>query len=253
MTKSNSSSTLIKAPHTPMMQQYLRIKSEFPKMLVFYRMGDFYELFFDDARKVTRLLDITLTARGKSNGQPIPMAGVPYHAAENYLAKLVRLGESIAICEQIGDPATSKGPVERKVVRVITPGTVTDDALLNERSDNLIVAIEENQDSYGIASLDITSGRFTVLEVQSEEMLESEIERLNPAEILVSENSQHPKSINRRASVQQQPPWLFEIDTATRLLTNQFGTKDLSGFGCNHLSVALSAAAPSRPRTTFHC
>ena len=228
--------------HTPMMQQYLRIKSEFPKMLVFYRMGDFYELFFDDARKVTQLLDITLTARGKSNGQPIPMAGVPYHAAENYLAKLVRLGESIAICEQIGDPAKSKGPVERKVVRVITPGTVTDDALLSERSDNLIVAIEKKQDVYGIASLDITSGRFTVLEVNSEEMLESEIERLKPAEMLVNENTQLSDAINRRASVQQQPPWLFEIDSATRLLTSQFGTKDLSGFGCNHLSVALSAA-----------
>ena len=228
--------------HTPMMQQYLRIKSEFPKMLLFYRMGDFYELFFDDARKVARLLDITLTARGKSNGQPIPMAGVPYHAAENYLAKLVRKGESVAICEQIGDPATSKGPVERKVVRVLTPGTVTDDALLNERSDNLIVAIEKSQDRYGIASLDITSGRFTVLEVTSDEMLEAEIERLNPAEILVNENSPQNDSINRRSSVQQQPPWLFDLESAMRLLTTQFATKDLSGFGCQEFHVALMAA-----------
>ena len=141
--------------HTPMMQQYLRIKADFPHMLLFYRMGDFYELFYDDARKVSQLLDITLTARGKSNGQPIPMAGVPYHAAENYLAKLVKLGESVAICEQIGDPATSKGPVERKVVRVITPGTVTDDALLEERSDNLIIAINESNGCYGIAALDV--------------------------------------------------------------------------------------------------
>ena len=228
--------------HTPMMQQYLRIKADFPNMLLFYRMGDFYELFFDDARKVSRLLDITLTARGKSNGQPIPMAGVPYHAAENYLAKLVKSGESVAICEQIGDPATSKGPVERKVMRVLTPGTVTDDALLDERSDNLIIAIDTAKNIYGIACLDVSSGRFSVLEVQSAEMLESEIERLNPAEILVNEQNQLPDSISRRRKLQQQPPWLFDQETATRLLTTQFGTKDLSGFGCNDFNIALCAA-----------
>lgn len=228
--------------HTPMMQQYLRIKAEFPNMLLFYRMGDFYELFFDDARKVSRLLDITLTARGKSNDQPIPMAGVPHHAAENYLAKLVRAGESVAICEQIGDPATSKGPVERKVMRVLTPGTVTDDALLDERSDNLIIAIDTAKNIYGIACLDVTSGRFSVLQVQSVEMLESEIERLNPAEILVNEQIQLPEFISRRRKLQQQPPWLFDQETAIRLLTTQFGTKDLSGFGCNDFTVALCAA-----------
>ncbi len=129
------------APHTPMMQQYLRIKSDHPDTLLFYRMGDFYELFFDDAKKASQLLNITLTSRGQSAGFPIPMAGIPYHSAEGYLAKLLRYGESIAICEQIGDPATSKGPVERKVVRIVTPGTVTDEALLEDRRDNLLVAI----------------------------------------------------------------------------------------------------------------
>ncbi|MEL7400052.1 MAG: DNA mismatch repair protein MutS, partial [Pseudomonadota bacterium] len=152
--------------HTPMMQQYLRIKADFPDTILFYRMGDFYELFYDDAKKAAQLLDITLTARGKSSdGQPIPMAGVPFHSAENYVAKLVKQGVSVAIAEQIGDPATSKGPVERKVVRVLTPGTLTDEALLDERSDNLLVALCGDQQRYGLAVLEISSGRFSVLEV----------------------------------------------------------------------------------------
>jgi len=228
--------------HTPMMQQYLRIKADFPDKLVFYRMGDFYELFYEDARKVTRLLDITLTARGKSNGQPIPMAGVPYHAAENYLAKLVKMGESIAICEQIGDPSTSKGPVERKVMRVITPGTVTDEALLDERSDNLLVAIVQEKNRYGIATLDVTSGRFTILEVDSNEALDAEIERLNPAEILISEDARLPQTLMQRAGVHSQAPWLFDQQTAYRLLTSQFGTQDLAGFGCEGFTLAMGAA-----------
>jgi len=228
--------------HTPMMQQYLRIKAEFPHMLLFYRMGDFYELFYDDARKVSELLDITLTARGKSNGQAIPMAGVPYHAAENYLAKLVKIGQSVAICEQVSDPATSKGPVERKVVRVITPGTVTDEALLDERSDNLLVAIEQQQNNYGIATLDITNGRFTVQEISGDQALEAEIQRLNPTEILINEEHPFPPCVSKHVGMQQQPPWLFELQTATRLLTNQFGTKDLAGFGCENFRLALAAA-----------
>ena len=146
--------------HTPMMQQYLRIKGDYPDMLVFYRMGDFYELFFDDARRAAKLLDITLTARGKSGGNGIPMAGVPYHAVEGYLAKLVRQGESVAICEQVGDPATSKGPVERKVMRVVTPGTLTDEALLAESRDNLVAAVIQDQDRFGLAWLDLAGGRF---------------------------------------------------------------------------------------------
>ncbi|HLW74559.1 MAG TPA: DNA mismatch repair protein MutS, partial [Gammaproteobacteria bacterium] len=169
--------------HTPVMRQYLRVKAEHPDVLVFYRMGDFYELFYDDARKAARLMDITLTQRGQSGGSAIPMAGVPYHQLDNYLAKLVKLGESVAICEQIGDPATAKGPVERKVVRVVTPGTVTDEALLEERRDNLLAAVHSGKENYGLAALDLGSGRFTVLELPSEEALLSELERLRPAEL----------------------------------------------------------------------
>ncbi len=228
--------------HTPMMQQYLRIKAEHPDMLVFYRMGDFYELFFDDARKAARLLDITLTARGQSAGQPIPMAGVPYHAAEGYLAKLVRLGESVAIAEQIGDPATSKGPVERKVVRIITPGTVTDEALLNERQDNLLCAVHRIDNQFGIASLDISSGRMTVMEVNEQDAVGDELERLKPAELLLSEELARMLKLEERYAVRQQPPWYFEQETATRLLTEQTGTKDLQGFGCETMNSAICAA-----------
>ncbi len=146
--------------HTPMMQQYLRLKAQHPEILLFYRMGDFYELFYDDAKRASQLLDISLTKRGASAGEPIPMAGVPHHAVENYLAKLVQLGESVAICEQIGDPATSKGPVERKVVRIVTPGTITDEALLQERQDNLLAAIWQDARGFGYATLDVSSGRF---------------------------------------------------------------------------------------------
>jgi len=228
--------------HTPMMQQYLRIKAEFPHMLLFYRMGDFYELFYDDARKVSELLDITLTARGKSNGHAIPMAGVPYHAVENYLAKLVKIGQSVAICEQVSDAATSKGPVERKVVRVITPGTVTDEALLDESCDNLLIAIDQLQENYGIATLDITNGRFTVQEFSGTMSLEAEIQRLNPTEILISEEHQLPPNVAKLAGVQSQPPWRFDLQSAIRLLTQQFGSKDLAGFGCENYSLALGAA-----------
>ena len=152
--------------HTPMMQQFLTLKSEVPDTLLFYRMGDFYELFFDDARKASQLLGISLTQRGKTGGNAIPMAGVPYHSVEGYLAKLIALGESIAICEQIGDPATSKGPVERKIVRIITPGTITDEALLDDKQDNLLCAVYQQGETFGIASLDIGSGRFIVNEVE---------------------------------------------------------------------------------------
>lgn len=228
--------------HTPMMQQYLRIKAEFPDTLVFYRMGDFYELFYEDARKVAKLIDITLTARGKSGGAPIPMAGVPYHSVEGYLAKLVKLGESAAICEQIGDPATSKGPVERKVVRIITPGTITDEALLDERRDNLIACIAKRQDRYGLAALDVSSGRFTVAELDSDEALLSELERLHPAEVLISEDDRLPASIHEIPGLRRQAPWHFEHDSALRLLLSQFGTHDLNGFGCQELHLAICAA-----------
>ena len=231
-----------KPAQTPMMTQYLRIKSEFPDTILFYRMGDFYELFFDDARKAAQLLDITLTARGQSEGKPIPMAGVPYHAADNYIARLVKQGVSIAIAEQIGDPATSKGPVERKVVRVITPGTLTDEAYLDERADNLIAAVCRHQDAYGISVLEISTGRFSVLEVASEAELLAEIERLRPAELLYAEDQPLPAGVNERAGARSQAPWHFDSDSAFRLLTQQLKTKDLRGFGCEGMTLAVRAA-----------
>jgi len=230
-----------KVAHTPMMQQYLRIKADYQDTLVFYRMGDFYELFFDDAKKAAELLSITLTARGHSAGDPIPMCGLPYHAAEGYIAKLMKIGESVAICEQIGDPATSKGPVERKVVRIVTPGTVTEDALLEERQDNLLVAIYYSK-VYGIACLDLSSGRFVLQQVNSTDELLSEIERLNPAELLFNEEWSLPAVLKERKGLTRRPPWHFEETSATQLILKQFKTHDLKGFGCEHLSSAVSAA-----------
>jgi DNA mismatch repair protein MutS len=232
----------VTAVHTPMMRQYLRIKADYPDMLVFYRMGDFYELFYDDARRAASLLDITLTSRGKSAGDAIPMAGVPYHAVEGYLAKLVRKGESVAICEQIGDPATSKGPVERKVTRVVTPGTLTDEALLSASRDNVIAAVVVSGDSVGIAWLDLSGGRFHLTEVPDVEALSGEIERLRPAEVVVDENESFTESFNSGIRVTRRPPWHFEPDSATRLLCAQFGTRDLSGFGCELFVRGVAAA-----------
>ena len=234
-------------PHTPMMQQYLRIKSDHPDTLLFYRMGDFYELFFDDAKKASQLLDITLTSRGQSAGLPIPMAGIPYHAAEGYLARLLRNGESIAICEQIGDPATSKGPVERKVVRIVTPGTVTDEALLEDRKDNLLVAVcpphsASTGTQFGIASLDLTSGRFVLQQVDSENQLLSELGRLNPAELLFSEDWPLPSTLQQRSGLCRRPPWHFETESARQRVLKQFNTLDLKGFGCDNLTTAIAAA-----------
>jgi DNA mismatch repair protein MutS len=227
------------AAHTPVMQQYLRLKAQYPDVLLFYRMGDFYELFFEDAKRAARLLDITLTARGQSAGQPIPMAGVPFHSVETYLSRLVRRGESVAICEQIGDPAKSKGPVERKVVRIVTPGTVTDDAFLEERRDTLLAALCCEGERFGLAWLDLSSGRFTVLEAAGEEALTGEIERLRPAEVLVAEQSRSP---NVTAYVRERPPWHFDLETSSRLLCEQFGSRDLSGFGCSDKPLAIRAA-----------
>jgi DNA mismatch repair protein MutS len=231
--------TTVPGTHTPMMQQYLRIKAEFPHMLLLYRMGDFYELFYDDAKRAAALLNITLTARGSSAGEPIAMAGVPYHAVEGYLARLIKLGESVAICEQIGDPSHSKGPVERKVVRIVTPGTVTDEALLDERRDNLICAIAQQREQYGLATLDITSGRFSVQQLQGEEALAAELERLHPAELVVSEEMAGAPA---RTGLTRLAPWHFEHDATHRLLCQQFATRDLSGFGCEGLREATAAA-----------
>lgn len=225
-----------------MMQQYLKIKAECPDILLFYRMGDFYELFYDDAKRAAQLLDITLTARGQSAGQPIPMAGIPYHSADNYIARLVKQGQSVAIAEQIGDPSLAKGPVERKVVRVITPGTLTDEAYLDERSDNLLTAISSHKNLHGIAVLEISSGRFSLLEVDSTEALLAELERLKPAEILYSEDQALPDALIDSPALRSQSPWHFESDTCYRLLTDQLKTRDLRGFGCEGMTQAVCAA-----------
>lgn len=237
---------MVASTHTPMMQQYLGIKAQHPETLLFYRMGDFYELFFEDAKKAAQLLDISLTKRGQSAGEPIPMAGVPYHAAENYLGRLLRLGESVAICEQIGDPATSKGPVERKVVRVLTPGTVSDEALLDTHQENLLVSISDLDSKYGVASLDLSSGRFSVSEHQTTESLSAELERLQPAEILLCEQTADTLPLTSTAlnkvPKRNRPVWEFDPHTATELLTRQFSTADLSGFGLKSAFAAIAAA-----------
>jgi len=206
-------------------------------------MGDFYELFYDDARKAARLLDITLTSRGKSAGDAIPMAGIPFHALDTYLARLVRLGESVVICEQIGDPAASKGPVERQIARIVTPGTLTDEVLLDDRIDNLLVGIHQHQQQFGLAFLDISSGRFSLMQINDQQTLENELRRLNPAEILIAEDNPLKnwleiffKSITLRA------PWFFDENTARQRINKQYAVKDLSGFGCEHVGIALSAA-----------
>lgn len=227
--------------HTPMMQQYLRIKAQYPDLLVFYRMGDFYELFFGDAEKAAKLLNITLTARGQSSGKPIAMAGVPYHAVDNYLAKLVKLGESIVICEQMGDPATSKGPVAREVTRIITPGTVSDEVLLDERRENILLVIHQQKNRFGLATVDITSGRFLLQEVDDEPTLLAEIARIQPAELLISEDNSCEK-LNTITTVKRRPPWEFDVETAHTKLCQQFKTRDLQGFGVTHLPLAISAA-----------
>jgi DNA mismatch repair protein MutS len=241
MPKNADKSTPEQNTHTPMMQQFLRIKANHPNDLLFYRMGDFYEMFFEDAKRAAQLLDITLTARGKSAGEPIPMCGIPYHAAENYLARLVKAGVSVAIAEQIGDPATSKGPVDRAVVRVVTPGTLSDEALLEDKVDNLLLAVSQNQQNYGIAYLDLSTGRFRVLEICGEEALPGELPRLDPAETLYHESIYHPQ-ITARRGARSQPAWEFDIQSARRALNAQFQTHDLQGFGCDNLELALGAA-----------
>ncbi|MFM1886015.1 MAG: hypothetical protein RL026_1172, partial [Pseudomonadota bacterium] len=229
--------------HTPMMQQYLRIKAQHQDVLLFYRMGDFYELFYDDARRAAALLDITLTSRGHSAGEPIAMAGVPVVSAENYLARLVRKGESVAICEQVGDPAKSKGPVERQVVRVITPGTLVEDALLERSRESLLAAVvgdsRQGQRRYGLAWLDLASGRFTITELDGTVQLQAELERLRPAELLLPEDQ---RADHGTASTRLRPPWHFEEDSARRALAQQFGTRDLAGFGAEDQGLALRAA-----------
>ncbi|WP_414830904.1 DNA mismatch repair protein MutS [Alteromonas sp. H39] len=225
-----------------MMRQYLAIKAQHPNILLFYRMGDFYELFYDDAKRAAELLDISLTARGKSGGDPIPMAGVPYHAVESYLARLVKMGESVAICEQVGDPATSKGPVDRQVQRIVTPGTVTDEALLEERRDNILAAVCGHSMHYGLATLDVASGRYLVSECESDEQLLAELQRINPAELLYPEGFESLALIENRKGLRRRPEWEFDADSAVEQLNAQFTTSTLDGFGVSDLSKGLGAA-----------
>ena len=222
-----------------MMRQYLNIKAKHTDRLLFYRMGDFYELFFDDARSASNLLNLTLTSRGTSAGNPIPMAGIPYHAADNYLSRLLKLGQSVAICEQIGDPATSKGPVERKVVRIVTPGTVTDESLLDDRKDNVLVAVNSLLGRYGIASLDLSGGRFSLQECDNWEQVQAELERLKPVETLVDESESAFPQLNGLA---RRPSWHFDAESASETLARQFGTRDLRGYGCESMHAAIGAA-----------
>ncbi len=229
--------------HTPMMQQYLRLKAQHPDILLFYRMGDFYELFHADAEKASRLLDITLTTRGASAGVPIKMAGVPYHAVEQYLAKLVKLGESVAICEQIGDPNTSKGPVERAVTRIVTPGTLTDSALLDEKSDNVLLALSTENNSVGLAWLSLASGELRVAEMP-QRLLAGELTRLRPAEILVADRGPLStlSSLNATAALTRLPEWHFDYAAAREQLLKHFKVHSLAGFGCDDLHPAIAAA-----------
>jgi DNA mismatch repair protein MutS len=226
-----------------MMQQYLRIKAQHPEVLLFYRMGDFYEMFYDDARRAAQLLDIALTQRGASAGAPIPMAGVPAVSVDTYLARLVRKGESVAICEQRGDPGKAKGPMEREVVRIITPGTLTDEALLDERRDNVLASVYGQNDRFGLAWLDLSAGRFTVMEVAGAQELDAELERLHPAELIGADGAlppAGPQATDRGWRLR--PPWHFELEAATRALTEQFQTVDLAGFGCADKPLAVAAA-----------
>ncbi|WP_180064585.1 DNA mismatch repair protein MutS [Acinetobacter sp. YH12095] len=234
--------------HTPMMQQYLRVKMEHPHSLMFYRMGDFYELFFDDAHKAAKLLGITLTHRGKTSGKPIPMAGVPYHAAEGYLARLVKKGETVVICEQIGE-VTGKGPVERGVVRIITPGTLTDDALLNSHQSSNLVSLCLQQNQIGIALLDLSAGIFKVQQMDYlSEQLAIELSRLMPSEIVVDEDIVDPNIIEQvkkqlDCPVTKRPNVDFNLNNAQKTLCDQFAVSTLSGFGIDHLPLAKAAAA----------
>jgi DNA mismatch repair protein MutS len=229
------------AGHTPMMQQYLRIKAEHPDTLLFYRMGDFYELFYEDARRAAELLDITLTSRGQSAGAPIPMCGVPYHSADGYLARLVRQGVAVAICEQIGDPATSKGPVERRVQRIVTPGTLTDEALQDAARDNLLAGIHPAGNGFGLAVLNLASGELQVAELVSEAALHDELARLQPSEILTP--GPVPELTGLRIAVRERDALAFDTALGLVRLCRHFGTRDLAGFGVAADSPTVGAAA----------
>jgi len=225
-----------------MMQQYWKLKNQYPNQLMFYRMGDFYELFYEDAKKAARLLDISLTARGQSGGQPIPMAGVPYHAAEGYLARLLKLGESVVICEQTGGAEGGKGPMSREVVRIITPGTLTEEALLEERRDNCVAALAGDEQCFGLATLALSSGQFSVQEFSGMETLLAELARLEPAELLIAEDFSQELPLSLQSRLRRRAPWDFDRKSAHKSLCQQFAVLDLKGFGCEDLTAGLGAA-----------
>jgi DNA mismatch repair protein MutS len=227
--------------HTPMMQQYLTIKSDYPDMLLFYRMGDFYEMFFEDAVKGAELLELTLTHRGQSKGEPIPMAGVPFHAVDNYLAKLVKLGQSVAICEQIGTPGLSKGPVERQVTRIVTPGTLTEEALLESHQENLLLAIHHDKAHFGLAFVELSSGRLRISQCQSEDELNAELERLHANEILINELTPPLNALKQHPSVRQRPEWEFDAKDAKRTVCQQLKVNNLEAFGEKQYPLAMIA------------
>lgn len=227
--------------HTPMMRQYWKLKQQHSDYLLFYRMGDFYELFYDDAKKAAELIDLTLTKRGASAGEPIPMAGVPFHAVDGYLARLVKMGESVAICEQVGDPATSKGPVERKVVRIVTPGTLYDENLLDANSDQLLAAAYKKYDSYGLACIDMASGRFWLSEFENKNNFQTELHRLKPAETIISDNQQEMIG-HLETAIKYQPDFFFDYEQNLKNLLGHFKVNSLDSFGCNDFNVAISAA-----------
>ncbi len=221
--------------HTPMMEQYLRLKAQNPDILMFYRMGDFYELFYDDAEKGSRLLDLTLTARGQSAGAPVTMAGVPAHSVEQYLAKLVKLGESVAICEQVGDVATAKGPVDRQVTRIVTPGTLTDSELLDDKADNVLLALSADKSTVGLAWLSLASGALRLAEV-APQALANELRRIGPAEVLAAEGVEPPGYFTTRLAA-----WQFDADSGKKRLLEQLGAASLAGFGVEDMSLAIGA------------
>jgi DNA mismatch repair protein MutS len=245
MTTTHSAPDL--AAHTPVMQQWFRSKAEHAGKLLFFRMGDFYELFYEDAEQAARLLDLTLTTRGQSAGKPIPMAGIPYHAVDGYLARLVKLGVSVAICEQIGDPALAKGPVERAVTRVITPGTLTDAGLLDDKRDSLLAALIIDRQQAGLAWLNLANGDFRLMET-TRDALPAHLERLRPAELLLADDARGKVGDSlengavAHAVIQYLPDWHFDAQAATHALSEHFGTRDLAGFGLAGETLALAAA-----------
>ena len=238
-------------PHTPMMQQYLGLKADFPGTLLFYRMGDFYEMFYADAEKAARLLDITLTTRGQSAGQPVVMAGVPFHSMEGYLAKLIRHGESVAICEQVGEVGASKGPVERKVVRVVTPGTLTDSELLNEKSESMLMAVHQGpRNRCGLAWLSVTQGVVHLAECAPDQVADW-IGRVAPSELAYSAGCTTPfedrlkrlRASSHALYLTARPEWQFDSALGQRKLLDALQTASLSSWNAQDLPLAHAAAA----------